>query len=115
MDAISNIDRLVIVLRQRMLERSKSSGARRKDKPSESRAAGWVENLQALAALERVDDHQLRRALVQNILADQFGSGLINDPKFQQVVERVTEALEGDETGSLLINRCVTELRLAAS
>jgi hypothetical protein len=115
MEAISHIDRLVIVLRQRMMERSKSSVTGRKEKRSDSGTAGWVDNLHALAALERVDDHQLRRALVQNILADQFGSGFINDPKFQQVVERVTEALEADEAGSVLINRCVTELRLAAS
>jgi hypothetical protein len=114
MDPVSHIDRLVMVLRQRMLERSKSSRARRNDTPADAKA-GWVDNLHALAALESVDDHQLRRALVQNILADQFGSGLVNDPKFQQVVERVTETLEADAAGSVLINRCVNELRSAAS
>lgn len=114
MDPVSHIDRLVMVLRQRMLERSKSSGARRKDTPAESKA-GWVDNLHAMAALDSIDDHQLGRALVQNILADQFGSDLVNDSKFQQVVERVTEALEADAAGSVLMSRCVRELRTAAS
>ena len=103
-----------MVLRQRMLERSKSSGARKRDATSAAKA-GWVDSLHAMAALEQIDDHQLRRALVQNILADQFGSGLINDPKFQQVVERVTETLEADEAGAALIGRCVTELRNSAT
>lgn len=103
-----------MVLRQRMLERSKSSGARRKEATVEAKA-GWVDSLHALAALEGVDDHQLGRALIQNILADQFGSDLVNDSKFQQVVEKVTEALESDVAGSVLIRRCVGELRAAAS
>jgi len=67
--------------------------------------------LRALAATETVDDHQLRRALIQNILLDQFGHGLVNEMKFQQVVERVTEALEADPAGTALLNRCVVELR----
>ncbi len=110
MDPISQIDQLVLVLRQRILERSKTSGARGKPSARESGTAS-VDNLKALAAVEAVDDHQLRRALIQNILADQFGRGLVNETKFQQVVERVTEALEADETGAALLNRFVRELR----
>ena len=101
---------MVMVLRQRILERSKTIPKGRKGQAREA-SGTWIENLKALAAVEEVDDHQLRRAFVQNILADQFGHGLINETKFQQVVERVTEALEADESGSALINRFVAELR----
>lgn len=113
MDPISQIDQLVLVLRQRILERSKTAGAGRRGATRDTRATS-AEALKALAAMEAVDDHQLRRALVQNILADQFGHGLVNDTKFQQVVERVTEALESDEGGALLLNRFVGELRSVA-
>ncbi len=102
-----------MVLRQRMLERSKATTTKRKDSGPDAKS-NWVDTLIAMAAVEGVDDHQLRRAFVQNILADQFGHNLINETKFQQVIERVTEALEADETGSVLINRCVAELRNAS-
>ncbi len=113
MDPISQIDQLVLILRQRIQERSKTAGARGKAAARDAAPAS-VDSLKALAAVDAVDDHQLRRALIQNILADQFGRGLVNDPKFQQVVERVTEALEGDETGAVLLDRLVGELRAAA-
>ncbi len=110
MDPISQVDQLAMILRQRILDRSKARPAKPGPADVETKSS-WVANLKALAATEAVDDHQLRRALIQNILLDQFGHGLINEMKFQQVVERVTEALETDSTASVLINRCVAELR----
>lgn len=73
-----------------------------------------IDSLQALAALEGVDDRRLRRALIQNVLADQFGGDLLNEARFQQVVDRVTETLEQDTAGLRLLDRVVTELREAA-
>ena len=113
MDRISEVDRLVTVLRERLLERAKTAKPGRKEAPRDSQTS-WVENLKALAAIDAVPDHQLRRALIQNILADQFGRNLLNETKFQQVVERVTEALEADESGSVLLDRLVAELRSAS-
>ena len=110
MDPISQVDQLAMILRQRILDHSKGRVVKREVAERET-GTSWVAGLKALAATEAVDDHQLRRTLVQHILADQFGHGLINETKFQQVVERVTEALEADAAGSALINRCVLELR----
>lgn len=111
MDPISQVDRLVMILRQRMLERAKSTSTKRKAVERGAAKATSLDSLKGLAALDAVDDQHLRRALVQNILADQFGETLVNDAKFQQVVERVTEALSEDENGVLLLNRLVSELR----
>lgn len=113
MDPISQVDRLVMILQERMLERSKSHATKRNPRLRGAKPDS-ADNLKALAAVDAVDDHQLRRALVQNILADQFGSDLINETKFQQVVERVTESLESDEAGAALINRIIAELRSAS-
>lgn len=113
MDAISNVDRLVLVLRQRLQERARRAAANSSDR-SASADTNRLEKLHALAAVEGVDDRQLGRALIQNILADQFGAGLINDAKFQQLVDRVTETLREDEAGDALLGRMVTELRDAA-
>lgn len=115
MDPISNVDRLVLLLRQRLAERSKSSGAAAPRRPAGERAATGMENVQALAAAEGVDERQLRRALIQNVLAEQFGEALINEAKFQQVVDKVTEALEADRDGARLLSRVTGELRASAS
>lgn len=110
MDPISQVDQLAMILRQRILDHSKTRSARRKPSGAETRSS-WVVALKALAATEEVDDHHLRRALIQNILAEQFGRSLVNETKFQQVVERVVETLEADSTGAILMARCVAELR----
>lgn len=116
MDPISNVDRLVLLLRQRLLERSKTGPAARGGPKSETadRATTGLDHIHALAAVDGVDDRQLSRALIQNILADQFGGNLINDAKFQQVVDRVTETIEADGGASKLLTRLVSELRASA-
>lgn len=115
MDPVSNVDRLVFLLRQRLLERSKAAErSGRRPAPSARPPVGGMESVQALAAVDSVDDRQLRRALVQNFLAEQFGPALINEAKFQQVVDRVAEALEGDAASAKLLNRVTSELRASA-
>jgi hypothetical protein len=113
MDPISNVDQLVLLLRQRLTERSRASPGGQRDRthsPSEP-TQGSVHSVQALAALEDVDEHQLKRAVIQSILAEHFGAGLVNDAKFQQVVDRVTETLESETGAPLLFAQVVRELR----
>lgn len=116
MDPVSNVDSLVLLLRQRLLERSRAAlGARKGDNRSAAdRAATGPDHIHALAAIEGVDDHQLKRALIQNILAEQLGAGLINEARFQQVVDRVTDTIDADATSSGLLSRLVGELRASA-
>ena len=110
MEPISNADRLVLLLRQKLQERAKAGRAANRqkavpDSPAEPSA------LQALAAVESVDEGVLRRAFVQNLLADQLGPELLNDAQFQQIVSRVTEAIDDDEDASRLLSRLIAELR----
>jgi hypothetical protein len=107
MDPISNADRLAILLRQKLLERSKAGRAGR----SERREAAPPSGVRALANIEGMDERQLRRTFVQTILADQLGQSLINDPQFQQIVSRVTDTIEDDPDASRLLSRLVADLR----
>ena len=111
MDPISNVDRLVLLLRQRLQERERAKGASRTSRPNRQVEPRAVE---ALAALEGVDERQFRRSLIQGLLSDQFGQGVINDAKFQQVVDRVLGALEDDPKGRELLDRISREMRAAA-
>ncbi|HEX7759154.1 MAG TPA: hypothetical protein VF459_06620 [Caulobacteraceae bacterium] len=114
MDPVSNVDRLVSVLRQRLAERARArtggqgaaQGARQPDRG---------ESLQALAAIEGVDDRQLGRAVLEGILAEEFGQALVNEAKFQQIVDRVAEAIAGDQGSDQLMSRTLGALRASAA
>jgi len=70
--------------------------------------------MQALAAVEGLDDRSLKRALVQNLLAERLGAGLINDAQFQQIIDKVTDAIEAEPDASELLGRAVRDLRAQA-
>jgi len=115
MDPISNVDRLVLILRQRLQERASVAGKRTGKTPAaRDRSPNPLEAARALAAVDSVDDRQLKRALIQGVLAENLGKGLINDASFQQMVDRVTETLDGDPDLGKLMTRVVADLRAAA-
>jgi len=108
MEPISNADRLVLLLRQKLEERSRAArGGARADTAVPAEPSG----VRALAAMDGVDERSLRRAIIQNLLADQLDPSLINDAQFQQLVTRVTDAIEDDREASELMLRVVADLR----
>jgi hypothetical protein len=114
MDPISGADRLVLLLRQKLQERAKtigSKGSSPKGKAGATEAPIQPRGVEALAATADVDERQLRRAFVQTLLADQLGAALVNDAKFQQVVSRVTDAIDDDPDTSRLLSRLLAEIR----
>jgi hypothetical protein len=115
MDPISGSDQLVLLLRQKLLERARTSAPGRTNSKLSAPSSAAIEPnvVQALAALEGADERSLRRALIQFILADQLGASLINDAQFQQVVSRVTDAIEEDPQTADLLSRVVEDLRQA--
>lgn len=114
MDPISNVDRIVLLLRRKLEERGRSARAGGNRPKSESTATtSPVTGLGAIAAIEGVDERQLRRTFIQMLLADQLGANLVNDAQFQQVVTRVTEAIEEDAAASRLLSRLISDLRAA--
>ena len=119
MHPISNVDRIVLILRQRLQERARASSAGRKEGRAPAGSGGQgaanpMETVQALAAVEGVDDRQLKRALIQGVLAENLGKGLVNDASFQQMVDRVTETLDRDPELGPLMARVAADLRAAA-
>lgn len=56
------------------------------------------------------DRKQTRRTVIQYLLADQFGDALINDARFQMVVDKVTEAISETPEGATLLDRVLVDL-----
>jgi hypothetical protein len=93
--------------RERALRKS-NSGAKSLGNRAGSSPVGGI---RALASLDGVDERGMRRAFIQTLLADQFGQRLLNDAQFQQVVERVTDAIEADPATTRLLSRLLSDLR----
>lgn len=112
MDPVSGADQLVILLRQKLRERARTSA---KDKVAARGQAGGepagLQTVQALVSVEGVDQGLLRRALVQNLMAEHFGQEMINDAQFQQIVSRVTGLIEEDADASALVVQVLSELK----
>lgn len=107
MDPISNADRLAALLRQRLLDRARAAGsAQAKEKAGQGAV---VDRVYAAGGVEPRDERQLRRTLIQTILADEFGSELLNEAGFHQVVDRVLDAIEGDAAAAALLDRVTSE------
>lgn len=113
MDPISNANRIAMLLRARLQERAKANAAGRASRP-ELKGSGETAKKGAVRsseAIEGLDDKRLKRALIQDILTDQFGTALVNDARFQQVVDQVTESIEADADGAAIFSRVVEDLR----
>jgi hypothetical protein len=113
MDPVSNANRIAMLLRQRLQERGRAAAvgkSGRKDVGAAGDALGRSA-VRGAAAVEALDDRKLRRVIVENILADQFGNGLVNEARFQQIVDQVAEAIEADDQGAQVLAQVVSDLR----
>lgn len=111
MDPISNADRLVLLLRLKLEERAKANASSRSNAKPRTDAPTPPSDVRALASIDWSDERPLRRAVIQSLLADQFGADLVNDAQFQQIVSRVAEVIEDDAGAAELLTKVVAELR----
>lgn len=107
MEPITAVDRLVLILRQKLQARERMRGAARSG-PGATKA---TKGLRALDIAE-IDDSALERAIIQNLLVDHFGQGMINDARFQQMVSRVTQTIINDPNGRVLMYQVIREVRV---
>jgi len=108
MEPVSNVDRLTLLLREKLAERAKAT---RGTPAGSARQIAEAGGIRALAAMGDVDERQFRRALVQSALVNHFGSRLMNEAGFQQVVEQVVAAIEADDSARELLGRAAAEAR----
>lgn len=109
MEPISNVERVALLLREKLAERAKT--ARGKASSLNSRQPAAPSSVAALAALDDVDERQFRRAVIQSVLVDQFGRNLMNDAAFQQIVEQVCAAIDTDPDARSLLDRAARDLK----
>ncbi|MFT4025388.1 MAG: hypothetical protein QM676_01105 [Novosphingobium sp.] len=96
MEALSNTDRFVILLRQKLAERGRTKSARARPAAA-ARSVDPANNAPIARQVARAgaSDQDLRRTIVEQLIAERLGP-LGNDARFQQVVQRVTDIIAED-------------------
>ena len=67
--------------------------------------------LHKLALDEGLAEKEIGRALVRALLNQEFGDEIAADPRFEQVIQRVSQILEHGEEGQILLEKALIELR----
>ena len=111
MEPVSNVDRLVHLLRQQLSERARSEKGAVQTGRSSQRRETRQGIIAALGAIEGVDERVLRRSFIQSLLSEQLGEQFVNDARFQQVVAQVTEAIDADDGARALLDRQVASMK----
>lgn len=113
MEALSTADRFVVLLRQKLAERAPAKAVSGKRTSPADHAAQPTPHrpIGELTAQAGADDRTLRRTIVEQLLTEHLGAELANDPRFQQVVERVTELIAADDQLGGMLTEVMAEVR----
>lgn len=113
MTRISASDHIMILLRQK-LERAatlKKGGKPQKVGGKTADDGSNIHRVRALAQMDALSDEDVERSMIQGLLIEEFGEGLVNDPKFQQLVSRVVDLLANDDAGKALLGAARRDLQ----
>lgn len=114
MDALSNIDRFVALLRLKLAARARAQLT--KAAPSAAAPKAAAENPQlriaTLAAQRGLEECSLKRAVIEQLLAERLGNELANEPRFQQIVEQVTNIIADDAELAALFGEILREAHI---
>ena len=111
MTRVSNTDQVLLLLRQQLQRMSGKPGAKRAAKTESGKAPQQaISRLKALAQLEDLNSDDFERTLIQGLLIDEFGEGIVNDPRFQKLVEKVLAIISSDQQTRQLLMGAKREL-----
>jgi hypothetical protein len=106
------MDQVLLLLREQLQRAGQSKAARKEGKAAVERAARKpLARMRALAALDTLEEEDLRRAVVRGLLIDQFGDGISNDPAFVSIVDDVFRIIGETPGGAELVDRAVAQLK----
>ncbi len=114
MNPVSNTDRIVRQIRQRLEERSKAAIATKTNSADRIplRGSAAVKAITSPIANAGVEENHLQRLIVEQLLVEEFGVKLANDAKFQQIIDRVTQSMVTDVSVKSLMREVIDQIRL---
>ncbi len=103
---------MLLLLREQLerVGRNRASARGAADRASAATARP-LDRVRALAALDSLDEEDVRRAVIRGILTEEFGEGVGNDAALQTIAEDVMRIIGETPGGAALIDRAVAQLR----
>lgn len=114
MTRITNVDQVLLLIRQQLQRLSGNGAPARKARATSARGPQRQSALGRLSALSRLEDlpeSELEQSLVRALLADEFGDGLANDPRFLRVAGEVSHIIAADEEARGLLRQAVRRVK----
>ncbi len=99
MTRISNVDQMLMLLRQQLQRMDRPDRARRGAKTAKSGTSqrqAAAQRIEALAQAGDLSEEEFSRALVGALLVDEFGEAAANDHRFQKLTDEVHRILASD-------------------
>lgn len=115
MSQVGNVDQVLLLLREQLERANRGRGTAAKPKATRAQEATArpLDRVRALAALDTLDEDELRRAVVRGLLAEQFGDGVSNDAAMVRIAEEVSRIIGETPEGRELLQRAMNQLRNA--
>lgn len=112
MTKISNVDQVLLLLRQQLDRMATRAPARRTTKTGSATGAERkaLHRVRALAALGNLSDEDLERSFIHGLLVEQFGDDIANDPQFQRTVADVHRVIASDDASRRLLGQATRRL-----
>jgi hypothetical protein len=113
MTRVGNVDQVLLLLREQLQRSGRSRGAASKARAgrAEASSARPLDRVRALAALDTLEEDDLRRAVVRGLLAEQFGEAVGNDPALIAIVDQVSRMIGEMPEGRELMDRAIAQLK----
>lgn len=102
-----------MLLREQLQRAGKKSGGARKAGTDRALPAAErpLDRVRGLAALETLDEDEVRRAVVRGILTEEFGESIGNDAAFQAIIDNVVRIIGDAPGGDALLSQAVAHLK----
>jgi hypothetical protein len=108
---ITHADQVLLLLRSH-LERSDRARRKRADNQSQSKAErrSAIDRAHDIATSATLAEGEIERVLLSGLLEEEFGPRLVNDPGFQDVIDKVRSAISQDPASQELLRQAVRQL-----
>lgn len=113
MTRVGNVDQVLLLLREQLQRAGRGRETGRKAAVDRTGRAAQrpLDRVRALAALDSLNEDDVRRAVVRGILTEELGEGVGNDAQLQAIVDDVIRIIGETPGGARLIDRAVAQLK----
>jgi len=116
MTRISQVDQILMLLRQQLQGKAKAERSGRGTRtaqtaPQQRKSA--AKRIEALARTGGMDEDDLARSLIGALLVDEFGEDVANDHKFRKLVDEVHRIVSSDPQARAIMADALRKVREA--